>query len=65
MLKNNVADFHWFKLQGVKAMAVNLEQNSIDMNENKAQLNQAISSLVDTYNEIYNNQVLTTPLLYV
>lgn len=59
MLKNSVPDFHWFKFQGVKAIAVDLEQNSIDMNENKVQLNQAISSLVETYNEIYDNQVPT------
>lgn len=56
-LKNNVPDFHWFQLQGVKALAAVHEPNSKEILDDEALLNEAISTLVQSYNEIYNNQV--------
>lgn len=57
LLKNNVPDFHWFQLQGVKALTVIYEPNSKETTDSEVILNEAISTLVQSYNEIYNNQV--------
>uniref|UniRef100_A0A2S2NRY8 Renin receptor n=1 Tax=Schizaphis graminum TaxID=13262 RepID=A0A2S2NRY8_SCHGA len=58
MLKNNVPDFHWFQLQGIKALTAVNEPNSEETIEGEKVLNEAISTLVQSYNEIYNNEVL-------
>jgi len=57
MLKNNVPDFHWFQLQGIKALTAVNEPNSEETIEGEKVLNEAISTLVQSYNEIYNNEV--------
>jgi len=57
MLKNNVPDLHWFQLQGVKALTAVNEQDSAETIEGGKVLNEAISTLVQSYNEIYNNEV--------
>jgi len=57
MLKNNVPDLHWFQLQGVKALTAVNEPNSAETIEGEKLLNEAISTLVQSYNEIYNNEV--------
>jgi len=57
MLKNNVPDLHWFQLQGVKALTAINEPNSKATIDGEKVLNEAISSLVQSYNEIYNNEV--------
>lgn len=50
-------DFHWFQLQGIKTLAANYEPNSKETIDGKKMLNDAISMLIQSYNEIYNNQV--------
>jgi len=57
-LKNNVPDFHWFQLQGVKVLAAVNEPDSKETLDSELVLNEAISTLVQSYNEIYNNQVI-------
>lgn len=57
MLKNNVPDLHWFQLQGVKALTAVNGQNSDKTIDGEKVLNEAISTLVQSYNEIYNNEV--------
>lgn len=57
MLKNNVPDLHWFQLQGVKALNAANEPNSKAIIEGENVLNEAISTLIQSYNEIYNNEV--------
>lgn len=57
VLKNDVQDFHWFQLQGVKALIAVHEPNSQETKNAEKVLNEAISSLVQSYNEIYNNKV--------
>jgi len=57
MLKNNVPDLHWFQLQGVKALTAVNEPNSAETIEGEKVLNEAISTLIQSYNEIYNNEV--------
>lgn len=57
-LKNNVPDFHWFQLQGIKTLAAIHEPNSKETIDGEEVLNEAISMLVQSYNEIYDNQVL-------
>lgn len=61
MLKNNVPDLHWFQLQGVKALTAINEPNSEVTMDGEKVLNEAISSLVQSYNEIYNNEVSFQP----
>lgn len=58
MLKNNVPDFHWFQFQGIKALTAVNEPNSEEIIDGEKILNEAISTLVQSYNEIYNNEVL-------
>ncbi|XP_050059567.1 ATPase H(+)-transporting accessory protein 2 [Aphis gossypii] len=57
-LKNNVPDFHWFQLQGIKALTAVNGENSEETIDGQKVLNEAISTLVQSYNEIYNNEVL-------
>lgn len=57
MLKNNVPDFHWFQLQGIKALTAINEPNSKETIDCENILNEAISTLLQSYNEIYNNEV--------
>lgn len=56
-LKNNVPDFHWFQLQGIKALTAVNGENSEETIDGQKVLNEAISTLVQSYNEIYNNEV--------
>lgn len=57
MLKNNVPDFHWFQLQGIKALVALRGANSKETLNGEKVLNEAISTLIQSYNDIYNNQV--------
>jgi len=57
MLKNNVPDFHWFQLQGIKALTAINEPNSKETIDGEKVFNEALSILVQSYNEIYNNEV--------
>ncbi|VVC30900.1 Hypothetical protein CINCED_3A020017 [Cinara cedri] len=57
MLQNYVPDLHWFQLQGVKALVAVHDPNSKEAIDGSKVLNEAISALVQSYNEIYNNQV--------
>lgn len=58
-LKNNVQDFHWFKLQGIKSLTALHAPNSKEIDGGEEVLNEAISTLIQSYNEVYNNQVPT------
>jgi len=57
LLKNNVPDFHWFQLQGIKALTAIHKPDSKETTDGEIVLNEAISTLVQSYNELYNNQV--------
>lgn len=57
MLKNSVPDFHWFQLQGIKALTDLHGPNSKETLNGEKVLNEAISMLIQSYNEVYNNQV--------
>lgn len=56
-LKNNIPDFHWFQLQSIKSLAAIHTPNSQEVVDGEEALNEAISVLVQSYNEVYNNQV--------
>jgi len=56
-LKNNIPDFHWFQLQGVKTFTKD-ESSKRDFSNNKIVLDEAINNLVISYNEIYDNNVV-------
>jgi len=57
-LKNNIPDFHWFQLQGVKTFTKDASSKR-DFSNNKIVLYEAINNLVISYNEIYDNNVTT------
>lgn len=60
--KNNVQDFHWFQLQGIKELISVHEPSTEEKMVAEKMLNEAISSLVQSYNELYNNQVYNLPI---
>jgi len=56
-LKNNVPDYHWFQLQGIKSLNAANEPNSKEIINGEKALNQAISMLIQSYKEQYKNEV--------
>lgn len=56
-MKNDVPAFHWFQLQGVKVLAAENDPDSIETLDNELVLLEAITTLVHSYVQVYNNQV--------
>lgn len=52
-----MSNFHWFQLQGIKALVAVHDSNSIETIDGGEILNEAIFTLIQSYNEIYNNKV--------